>query len=289
MIMICVLLKNTMQKMCVSTKMPLHIECVTLLQMAKKILFAKAKVDEEERNIYCNDLDKEDYDSKYKGDLTCINGCKARVKFTQKKNNIKFFSTWNKEGKLHNKDCPYFVEYKGVKGRQKLNAYYKSIELDDDTIFNRIKRKYNELHRSYNGNEYPVPDRGSMEIENTGEEIVDTSINTTTGEESSVGSYIRHKDANFVTKNTSVNILFSEAFYYNEYSNGVEEFERFIGEVQKLVNNSENPVEAIAYGEITKKKRRKSGVNVSVYNPKRILIDGMSYNEILYKDITKNI
>ena len=60
---------------------------------------------------------------------------------------------------------------------------------------------------------------------------------------------------NYVTKNTSVNILFSEAFYYNEYSNGVEEFERFIGKVQKLVNNSENPVEAIAYGEITKKKR----------------------------------
>ena len=292
--------------------------------MAKKILFAKAKVDEEERNIYCNDLDREDYDSKYKGHLTCINGCKARVKFTQKKNNVKFFSTWNKEGKLHNKDCPYFVEYKGVKGRQKLNAYYKRIELDDDTIFNRIKRKHNELHRSYNGNEYPVPDRGSMEIENTGEEIVDTAINATTGEESSVGAYIRHKDANFVTiddlgsiisvygvignvwldqnkdgtkfayinyvtKNTSVNILFSEAFYYNEYSNGVEEFERFIGKVQKLVNNSENPVEVIAYGEITKKKRRKSGVNVSVYSPKRILIDGMSYNEILYKDITKNI
>lgn len=43
---------------------------------------------------------------------------------------------------------------------------------------------------------------------------------------------------NYVTKNTSVNILFSEAFYYNEYSNGVEEFERFIGKVQKLVNNS---------------------------------------------------
>ena len=28
--------------------------------MAKKILFAKAKVDEEKRNIYCKDLDKED-------------------------------------------------------------------------------------------------------------------------------------------------------------------------------------------------------------------------------------
>lgn len=68
----------------------------------------------------------------------------------------------------------------------------------------------------------------------------------------------------------------------------MEEFERFIARVQSLVNNSKNPVEAIAYGEITKKKRSESGVNVSVYNPKRILIDGMSYNQILYKDVTKN-
>lgn len=290
--------------------------------MAKKILFARAKVDDEERNIYCNNLDKVDYDSKYKGHLTCINGCKARVKFTQRKNNNKFFSTWNKEGKLHNKDCPYYVEYKGVKGREKLNAYYKSIELDDETIFNRIKRKYNDLHTDYNGNEYPVPEMGSREVEITGEETVDTAINALTGEESSSGSYIKHKDANFVTiddlgsiisvygvidnvwldqnkdgtkfayinystQNTSVNILFSEVFYYSEYSNGVEEFERFIGKVQELVNNSENLVEAIAYGEITKKKRRKSGVNVSVNNPKRILINGMSYSQILYKDIEK--
>ena len=292
--------------------------------MAKKILFARAKVNEDERNIYCNDLDKEDYDSTYKGHLTCINGCKARIKFTQKKNNSKFFSTWNKEGKLHNKDCPYFVEYKGIKGRQKLNAYYKSIELDDDTIFNRIKRKYNELHKSYKGNEYPVPDKGSMEIENIGEKIVDTAINEPNGSESSDGSNIRHKRVstvttddlgsiisvygvidnvwldqnkdgtkfayiNYATPYTSVNILFSESFYSNEYSKGVEEFERFIAKVQSLVNNSKNPVEAIAYGEITKKKRRESGVNVSVYNPKRILIDGMSYNQILYKDVTKNV
>ena len=146
--------------------------------------------------------------------------------------------------------------------------------------------------------------------------MVDTEINATTGEESSAGEHISHKDANvvttdylgciisvygvidnvwidqnkdgtkfayinYVTKNTSVNILFSEAFYNNEYSNGVEEFERFINKVKKLVTNSEKPVEAIAYGEITKKKRRISGVNVSVYNPKRILIDGMSYNQIL--------
>lgn len=265
-------------------------------------------------------MDKEDYNSRYKGNLTCINGCKARVKFTQRKNNNKFFSTWNKEGKLHNKDCPYFVEYKGVKGRKKLNAYCKSIQLDDDTIFNRIKRKHHELNKSYDVNGYPIPDQGSMEIENIGEKTVETGINEMIGEESSRGSYIRHKHANFVTtddlgsiisvygaidnvwisqdknkrkyayinfitENTSVNVLFSEVFYSNEYSNGIEEFERFITKVQRLVNNSEITVEAIAYGEITKKKRNKSGVNVSVYNPKHVLINGMSYNEILYSHV----
>ena len=288
--------------------------------MPKKILFAKAKLKEEERNLYCKELDKEDYDSKYKGHLTCINGCEARIKFTQRKNNYKFFSTWNKEGKLHNKDCPYYVEYKGKKGREKLNAYCKSIQLDDDTIFNRIKRKFNDLHKTYSGNEYPIPDKGSMEIENIGEQTVEAEVNSNIGEESSRGSYIRHKDAkfvttddlgsiisvygeidsvwidqnkdgtkfayiNYVTDNISVHILFSEAFYSNEYSVGMEEFERFITKVKELVENSQKPVEAIAYGEITGKKRRIKGVNVSVYNPKRILINGMSYNQILYGNI----
>lgn len=288
--------------------------------MAEKILFATAKLKEEEKNLYCKELDKEDYDSKYKGYLTCINGCKARIKFTQRKNNYKFFSTWNKEGKLHNKDCPYYVEYKGKKGREKLNAYCKSIQLDDDTIFTRIKRKFKDLHKSYSGDEYPIPDKGSMKIENTGEQIVETAVNSNVGEETSSGSYIRHKDAkyvtmhdlrsiisvygeidsvwidqnkngtkfayiNYVTNNISVHILFSEVFYRNEYSAGMEEFERFIAKVKELVKNSQTPVEAIAYGEIKQKKRGIKGVNVSVYNPKRILINGMSYSQILYGNI----
>lgn len=257
--------------------------------MKKKILFAKAKIDEKERNIYCNDLDKADYDSRYKGNLTCINGCRARVKFTQKKNNNKFFSTWNKEGKLHNKDCPYYVEYKGVKGRKKLNDYCKSIRLDDDTIFNRIKGKYYELNKNYDVNRDITLEQGSKEVKNTGELTVETGVNKLIGENSSRGSYIRHKYANFVTtddlgsiisvygeicnawisenknktkfayinyvtENVSVNVMLSEVFYSNEYSNGIKEFEEFIDKVQKIVNSSEKTVEVISYGEITKKK-----------------------------------
>lgn len=58
------------------------------------------------KKIYCGDLDKNDYETKYKGYLTCIKGCPAKIKFTERKNNVKFFSTWNKQGKLHNEGCP---------------------------------------------------------------------------------------------------------------------------------------------------------------------------------------
>ena len=54
-----------------------------------------------DKPIHCEDLDKNDYETKYKGHLTCIKGCKARIKYTERKNNVKFFSTWNKEGDLH--------------------------------------------------------------------------------------------------------------------------------------------------------------------------------------------
>ncbi|MFE3575747.1 hypothetical protein [Lysinibacillus sp. NPDC059133] len=285
--------------------------------MSKKIMFATAKLKgEKERNIYCKDLDREDYDSKYKNHLTCINGCKAKIKFTQRKNNIKFFSTWNKEGKLHDKGCPYYVEYKGSKGREKLNAYYKNIELDDETIFNRLKNQYYKINKSYEGNELPSPQQGSRKVEQRGENNVDTFIDLDEGEKNYNSSNIRHKDANFVTQddlgsrlsvygklhsvengvnkdgtryaylnfkteNTSVNILFSEAFYSNEYANGINEFERFIENIKELVKNKEKDVIAIAYGEITKKKKRNTGVNVSVTNPKRILINNMSYKKIL--------
>ena len=40
---------------------------------------------------------KNEYERKYKCKLNCIKGCNARIKFTERKNNIKFFSTWNKE------------------------------------------------------------------------------------------------------------------------------------------------------------------------------------------------
>ena len=280
--------------------------------MSKKIMYATAKVEGEiQRIIHCKDLDKTDYDSKYKNQLTCLNGCKARIKFTQRKNNMKFFSTWNKEGKLHEKYCPYYVEYKGLIGREKLNAFYKNIELDDEIIFDRLKRKYSSLNKNYNGEELPTPEKGSREVKNKGISTVETSRDSLNGEKSIRGENIRYKDANYVTeddigsimsvygeidntqieknndgtvyaylnlktKHNPVNILLSESFYSNELTRSVSDFEKYIENIKRFFKNSN----VIAYGEITKKKRNK-GVNVSVVNPKRILIENKSYNEIL--------
>ena len=175
--------------------------------MPKKILYAKACLENEEEIIFCQNMDKTDYDSKYKGHMKCVNGCKARVKFTQRKDNTKFYSTWNKEGKLHGKWCPYYVEYTGLRGREKLNAYFKSVELDDDTIFRRIKRKFDDMHRKYSAEELPVPDKGSSDVENTGEDTVDTGVNSSSGEASTNSLYIHHKDAKFITTDDLKSII----------------------------------------------------------------------------------
>ena len=67
--------------------------------MAKKIMLALSNAEgDSNKPIHCQDLDKNDYETKYKGHLTCIKGCNARIKYTERKNNVKFFSTWNKEG-----------------------------------------------------------------------------------------------------------------------------------------------------------------------------------------------
>lgn len=289
--------------------------------MQKKILYAKSKIKEEKGKIIkCIDLDKLEYNTKYRQHLKCINGCDVRIKFTERTDNVKFFSTWNKEGHLHDIGCPYHVEYKNKAGRKKLNAFYKSIELDDDTIYSRLKAKYIKLHNEYNDSDIEHPAKGSLDIENAGEGFVDVSVYNPDGGEHGNGTNIRYADAKYITiddigriisvygeinnahidknrdgskyaylnlyaEDISVHILFTEAFYSHELSNGIEELERFIKKINDIIEKSKKPVEVIAFGEITPKKKREKGVNITVISPKRILINNMSYNEILNHDI----
>ena len=88
---------------------------------------------------------------------------------------------------------------------------------------------------------------------------------------------------NLATKHSTVNIAFPEAFYSNELSSGVQEFEIYVSKVKELVQKHPNKIMVIAYGEITRKKKDKNGVNVSVISPNRILVDNKTYKQLVYR------
>lgn len=283
--------------------------------MPKKIMFAVSNIENEGNKIlHCQDIDKNDYDTKYKGHLTCIKGCTARIKYTQRKNNVKFFSTWNKEGSLHDEGCPYHVDYKGKKGREKLKAFYESVQLNDDTILKRLKWKMSRLLNVYDENKIEHPQNGSAMVTTVGEIIVDIPVEDENGGKSEKMPTLKYEDANYITKDdvncmksvygiidnvqlveeeigttyayfnlktrqSIVNIYFPEAFYSNEDANGVDEFKKFIKIVKSMVENSSEEVLVIAYGDI--KVKKKMGVNVNVIAPKRLLVNNKTYFEIL--------
>ena len=87
---------------------------------------------------------------------------------------------------------------------------------------------------------------------------------------------------NLATKHSTVNIAFPEAFYSNELSSGVQEFEIYVSKVKELVQKHPHKIMVIAYGEITRKKKDKNGVNVSVISPNRILVDNKTYKQLVY-------
>ena len=284
--------------------------------MARKIMYAISNVEgDSKKKIYCENLEKNEYEAKYKGYLTCIKGCQARIKFTQRKNDIKFFSTWNKEGNLHEKSCPYHVDYKGKMGRKKLNAYYQSIELSEEIILRRLKRKMEGLLKQYSDEDIIDPPNGSMEVDVIGEDEVAVFEGDENGKKSEYLPRIYYEDAEYIstddigcrksvygfisnvqleedkkkgkyayfnlaTKHSTVNIAFPEAFYSNELSSGVQEFEIYVSKVKELVQKHPNKIMVIIAK--VQKKKDKNGVNVSVISPNRILVDNKTYKQLVY-------
>lgn len=287
--------------------------------MTGKIMFARSNIEGDiKKIIYCGDIEKSEYETKYKGHLTCIKGCSARIKFTERKNNVKFFSTWNGEGGLHTEECPYHIEYKGIIGRKKLRAYYESVELSEDVILQRLHEKMQKLLKQYYDKDIIDPQNGSMEVNITGEGEVTVIEGKEGANKEGYVPKIKYEDAGYIsvddigcrkavygfinnvqleedrkkrkfayfnlaTNYNTVNIAFPEAFYSNELSAGIEEFEDYILKVKKLVEKYPNKIWVIAYGEITKKKSDKKGVNVLVISPNRVLVDNRTYKQIVYE------
>lgn len=279
-----------------------------------------------EEKIYFEDLNKEDYESKYKNNLTCINGCKSKIKFTHRKNNSKFFSTWNGEGTMHDEGCPFHVDYRGNIGRKKLKAYYEKREINDYDIKITLLNKIRGLKRNYNGEDKIKEHVYSKRVKNTGEMVVPGE-----NAEGNYGDAISNKgrrihnimsiDARYLTtvyigtrkcvygigsnaqinnkngedfgyinlKNRGYNVAlyFSKAFYSLENGITLDDFKRLFNILKKEITDKSEDIVIVCYGEI--KRKEKGGVNVNIINEKHIFINDMSIRQILAEGKIKNI
>jgi hypothetical protein len=287
--------------------------------MDQKIQYALSYLEDKVVALNCKDVDRDEYNAKLRGKLKCINGCEARIKFTQRKNNIKFFSTWNKDGHLHTAECPYHVDYIGKIGREKLDAYFKNGSLDEGYIERSLKRKAEALQRNIDLRKIEHPVNGSMQVDiiNTGIAPV-YLVGDEEQSESEKRAYISSQDAEYLTMDDGkrhihvygrvvhayignndsgdgnkygyinlkqgsipVSMVMSQSFYANEKINGIDDFERFMKALIKYKEeNKEKVITAIAYGELAYKKKEK-GLNVLVTSPGRIIINNKTVKQII--------
>lgn len=278
-------------------------------------------------SIYYEDVDRVEYESKYRNNITCINGCDAKVKFTHRKNNVKFFSTWNGEGNKHNEGCPFHVIYKGKLGRLRLKSYYEKRELNDNDIKITLLNKIRGLKRKYNGEDENKIQTSTKNIEDTGELLVpedDTEAISTDNLHNKdrrmhniMSIDARHLSMTYVgtrkcvygiasnvqienrnggyfayinldNNGYSVSTYFPMAFYSQETGVTLDDFKRLFKILNIEINDKpKRKIVIVCYGEI--KRKAKKGININIINEKHIYINDMSIRQILSEGKLKNI
>lgn len=283
--------------------------------------WAMIRNQEVEKPIEVNNITKEEYEDKLKGSLYCIHGCDARIRFTERKNGVKYLSTWNNEGKKHSLDCEYHVNYKGKVGRKKLQAYNGHANISDEQIINAIDRKFKELTNQYIDKNKGKNSQSTNEVEDLGEGTVGVYSDNGNGEEiirrkniTSIkaeyinstylelnkcvigkvkNSTINNEDGNVYgyfnlkNENYSVSAYFPEAFFKG--GNFTEKnFKRIVDIINSELEN-EKEIIVVCYGLIKNKKKSNKDFNINIIDSKRIKINGESLDTILRNGKIKKI
>lgn len=269
------------------------------------------------------DIDRIEYEEKYKGHLMCINGCNARVKFTQRNNKkqTKFFSNWNGDGKNHNEFCPYNVEYKGKEGRKKLEAFYDKLDVNDDKIEQSILSRASRLRKKYKG----IPINNSethttKKIESIGDGYVNVNSDETGTNNTDVAKrgYIQGMDANYLSpidigrslcvygiidnvqfeqdkesldyygylnlKNQDYTVsVLFSKSFYTDSSITEEEFKRLMEILKNEINKNSTNKNYIVLAYGKITRKNKKGLNINANNPRHLIINDMKIKDILYE------
>ncbi|WP_411167758.1 hypothetical protein ACH36K_11440 [Clostridium sp. MB05] len=293
--------------------------------MAKiKMEWSLGEIDEKIKPIHVENMEKDVYESKYKGTLTCIHGCDARIKFTERKNKITFYSTWNGEGAKHNEYCEFHVKYKGKAGRKKLVAEEKNREISDEQIERAIDRKIKNLKQTYNGENGGEKNQGTYLIENLGEKNVAISVDSNEiSKKSERGAYVtsieaslinqtyldrrkcvfgviksieyRYSDnnelygyANLVNDKYQISAYLPPSFYRDNYIDEIN-FKNALDILKEEINNKHKFAMVVCFGRIGNKKDSKKDYNINIIKPMHIKINEMTLEEILRKKSIKEI
>lgn len=274
--------------------------------------------------IYIENMEKDEYEKKYKGKLRCIHGCNARIKYTERKNGIKFYSTWNKEGNKHSETCEFHVKYKGKQGRKKLRAEEEKRTVSDIQIQNAIDRKINNLKKEFKETNGGKENQGTNKVYNTGESTVKVSLekndvgggnsgreNVTSINASFINStYVeRRKCVYGMIKNVQYNysdnkelygylnlkndkyqvsVYFPKAFYSNEYLKE-DDFKSIMDILVDEINERGKECMVVCFGEIRYKEKSKDKFNINVISPNHIKINEMSLNQIFTRRLVNQV
>lgn len=260
-------------------------------------------------------LDKSLYESQYVGKLFCVSpNCSAEMKFTERRNGTKFFSTMNNQGASHDLNCPFYLIYEGeTSGKQSLGDEIGS-SVSDEHIINTLNNKSRSMKRREEIRHYkPRTKKNSRRTINSGQEIVSQIVDNGTIGESPLSSRIRINslNSNFVTDNflgqrkcvsgkivslvvdeaegygsirlenaqQQINAFIPPAFYSDPTVTTRNALKIFLNIVQRELDR-DNEMMFICVGMI-QKNTNGHGININVINPSHFIINGEKYYPII--------
>lgn len=266
--------------------------------------------------VYYESLDKTLYDTQYINHLYCVTeNCNAQIRFTERKDGHKFFSTMPKQGAKHLPDCPYFLHYEGEVPRKRLTGVPVAASVSDDWIRETLLSKSRNLKNKNKPRQITVKSVASKRTVDSGEENVSIPIfdgstgrqeNTTNIRFGSVDSrfvstellgqvkrvYGMALKAEFIEDNDEgyglirlqndtkqINAYFPIAFYADSRVTTKAALRAFLNTVDEEISNGKTII-VICFG-LLENEKNGDGINVNIENHNHILVNESRYYSII--------
>ncbi|OMD61040.1 hypothetical protein [Paenibacillus odorifer] len=267
--------------------------------------------------IYYEQLDDTLYQSQYADHLFCITeDCDAEIKFTERKDGIKFFSTMNGQGDKHLLECPYYINYDGEVPRKKLIGVPVDASVSDEWILSTLLNKSRDLKNKNKPRAKRIKEPGSTSrVVNSGEQIVPVPTDGATAGNNPIDANIRYGsiNSNFVTNEflgqrkrvlgtalhaelienndedygyirlqndtIQINAYFPPAFYADTRVTTKNALAAFLNSINRSISSGKK-VTIICLG-LLEENKNGGGINVNITHYKHVLANEDQYYKVV--------